>query len=354
MRVVIASTCVPHIDGGGRFIVHWTADAMRERGHEVEELLLPFPGGIHDTLPAMVGLRALPLAGQGDRLIAIRWPAHLIRHENKATWFIHHYRQLFDLWDSEHRPLPANAEARAYREHLRRIDDLGFAESRDVFTNSLIVRDRVRLYNGIEAEPLFPPLGGDTSKLRNEDQGDYVVYASRITTIKRQHLAIEAMAHSTSGVRLLIAGHSESPEYERRLRDLVHEHGLEDRVELRFGWMEEAEKVALINRALAVAYLPFDEDSYGYPSLEASHAGKPIVTLSDSGGALEFVRDGVEGLVSAPDPRALALAFDQLHDDRAGAERMGERSARRRSQLGIDWDHTVARLLGDPPPAVHR
>ena len=33
--------------------------------------------------------------------------------------------------------------------------------------------------------------------------------------------------------------------------------------------------------ALAVAYVPDDEDSYGYPSLEAAHARKAVLTASD-------------------------------------------------------------------------
>ena len=108
MRVIIASTSVPHVNGGSRLIVQWTAEAMRDAGHEVEEFLLPFPTSPRPILTAMVGLRATPFAGSGDRLIAIRWPAHVIRHENKATWFIHHYRQLFDLWGSPHQAMSAD------------------------------------------------------------------------------------------------------------------------------------------------------------------------------------------------------------------------------------------------------
>ena len=99
-------------------------------------------------------------------------------------------------------------------------------------------------------------------------------------------------------------------------------------------------------QCLAVAYLPVDEDSYGYPSLEASHSSKAIVTLTDAGGALEFVRDGVSGLVAEPDPASLAAAFDRLYEDRAATERMGERSAARRAELNISWEHTIDRLLG--------
>jgi glycosyltransferase involved in cell wall biosynthesis len=347
VRVVLASTTVPHVRGGGQLIVEWTAEALRSAGHQVEEFYLPFPVTARPTLSALVGLRATPFRGAGDRLIAIRWPAHVVRHENKATWFIHHYRTFFDLWDTPHREMEDNAEGRAYREALRRVDNQGLSESQDLFTNSLIVRDRVRRFNGLEAEPLFPPLGGDTSRFRTDAYGDFVFYPSRVTPIKRQHLAVEAMRYTTSGVRLVIAGRPEVPEYGRQMIDFVREHGLEDKVSLRLGWLDEQEKVDLLADCLAVAYLPVDEDSYGYPSLEASHSAKPLVTLTDAGGALEFVRDGVEGFVTAPDPRSVAVAFDRLFEERSATERMGAASARRRDELNISWDHTIARLLGE-------
>lgn len=347
MRVIIASTSVPHIDGGSRLIVRWTAEAMRAAGHEVEEFYLPFPTEPRPTLSALVGLRATPFAGSADRLVAIRWPAHIVRHENKATWFIHHYRQLFDLWDSPYRGVPADAQSIAYREALRRIDNQGMSESRDLFSNSLIVRDRVREYNNFDPEPLFPPLGGDTSRFHTASYGDFIFYPSRVTPIKRQHLAVQAMLHTSSPVRLVVAGKPNSASYEKEMRDFVREHSLEDKVELRFGWLEEEEKVDLLANCLALAYLPLDEDSYGYPSLEASHSAKPIVTLTDSGGALEFVRDGVEGIVADPDPRDLARAFDMLYADRAAAQSMGERCSDRRDGLQIAWPHVISRLLGE-------
>jgi hypothetical protein len=65
MRVIIASTSLPLVDGGGRHIVRWTAEAMREEGHHVEEFYLPFPPGARHALSAMVGLRATPFAGHG-------------------------------------------------------------------------------------------------------------------------------------------------------------------------------------------------------------------------------------------------------------------------------------------------
>ena len=76
-------------------------------------------------------------------------------------------------------------------------------------------------------------------------------------------------------------------------------------------------------------------------------SAKALVTLQDSGGALEFVRDGREGLVAEPNPRDLAQAFDRMYEDKSAAERMGEQSFGRRDELKIAWPHVISRLLGE-------
>jgi glycosyltransferase involved in cell wall biosynthesis len=347
MRIIVASTTVPLVGGGGRLIVEWTAEALRAAGHEVEEFYLPFPTEPDAILPALAGLRRMPFHATCDRLITIRWPAHVLQHDNKAVWFIHHYRVVFDLWDTPYRGVPDDPAGRAFRELLRRADTDALAEARDLYTNSLIVRDRVRAYNGLEAEPLFPPLGGDTSRFHCEGYGEFIFYPSRITPIKRQLLAVQATKHTRTPVRLIIAGDPVNPDVADELRRAAAASGAGGRIEFRFRWISEEEKADLLARCLAVAYLPLDEDSYGYPSLEASHSQKPVVTVTDAGGALEFVRDGVEGSVTEPEPAALAAAFDRLYEDRALAERMGEASFRRRGELRIDWDHVVRRLVGE-------
>jgi glycosyltransferase involved in cell wall biosynthesis len=113
---------------------------------------------------------------------------------------------------------------------------------------------------------------------------------------------------------------------------------LEDR------WISEQEKIERLASALAVAYVPQDEDSYGYCSLEAAHADKAVLTTDDSGGVLELVSNELNGLVVPPDPRALADAMDRLFVDRSRTAAMGEANKSRLQQLGVDWD-TVVRAL---------
>ena len=88
------------------------------------------------------------------------------------------------------------------------------------------------------------------------------------------------------------------------------------------------ELIDLYAGALAVVYAPFDED-YGYVTLEAFLCAKPVITATDSGGTLEFVVDGQNGFVCAPEPAAIGAALARLAADRA--LRRAARSGRARA-----------------------
>ncbi len=80
-------------------------------------------------------------------------------------------------------------------------------------------------------------------------------------------------------------------------------------------------------------------------TLEGFAADRPVVTLADSGGPLEFVADGETGLVAAPEPKAIADAFDRLSVDRDLAARLGAAgNALVRAEVPR-WPDVVARLL---------
>ena len=75
--------------------------------------------------------------------------------------------------------------------------------------------------------------------------------------------------------------------------------------------------------AFAVFFAPVDED-YGYITLEAFLSQRPVVTCSDSGGVLEFVKDGESGFVCSIQPESLAQAIQSLYDDREKCRSFGQ------------------------------
>lgn len=344
MKIGIVSSAMPLVQGGGRFIVDWLELKLRERGHEVEVVYIPYTDELDHILPQMNAYRLMHFEDGFDRVITFRPPAHVIRHSRKVVWFIHHLRMFYDLWDTPYRHFPDTMQSRGLRDTIVAADTAALAEAHRVFTNSRVVADRLRRFNGIEGEVLYPPVLAP-ELFTSAEYGDEIVSVCRMEHHKRQHLMIEAMRHTRTPVRLRLCGRGMSPGYMASLHAAVSEHGLGERVTIEERWVTEEEKADRLSRALASAYVPYDEDSYGYPTIEAAHARRCTVTVTDSGGVPEFVTDGVTGLAVAPRAEALAEAFDRLHADRALARRLGEAAQERVAALGIDWDTVVAKLL---------
>ena len=107
------------------------------------------------------------------------------------------------------------------------------------------------------------------------------------------------------------------------------------------------ELATYVNHARAVAYLPFREDSFGYVTMEAFEAAKPVITVSDAGELLEIVLDDQTGTVTAPEPRLLGDAMSAYcRDERLACDRGRAGQALWRSK-GINWPENISRLLGN-------
>jgi glycosyltransferase involved in cell wall biosynthesis len=345
MKVLVASTYVPFIDGGGRMIVRDLVSALREREHEVDTVEIPFLSAWDTMLQQMLAIRLMDVSQDAEVLIAIRTPSYLLRHPNKRLWFIHHHRGAYDLWDTPYQDIPSTPEGLGAREAIVAADDLYLREAQRIFTNSQIVADRLREYNDLEGTVLYPPLW-EPERFTQAPAEDYVFYPCRITGHKRQHLAVQAAALLATDMRVVIAGAPDSPEQLLPLQETIAEHGLQERVQLIPRWISEEEKAELISRSAGVLYIPFLEDSYGYVTLEAFQAHKPVITCTDSGGTLEIIEDGHNGLIVAPEATALAGAIDSLRANPERAAVMGERAFETLALKEINWDRVVSSLLG--------
>ena len=340
MKIALVSSVVPFINGGARFIVEWLEHHLKARGHQVERFYLPFVDRPHDLLSQIAAYRMIDLSNSADRIICFRPPAYVLPHPNKVLWFIHHIRVFYDLWDSPYRPVENDGAGRALRNALIEIDNTTIAEAKKVFTNSRVVGDRLKHFNNINSTVLYPPIFRP-ERFFNAHVGDSIVSVCRLEAHKRQHLMVEAMKYVRSNVKLQIFGRSSNPAYTLEMKAYVNNHGLSDKVTIEDRWITEEEKASVLSSCLATAYLPLDEDSYGYPSLEGAHSSKPVITTMDSGGVLELVQDGRNGFVVGPDPQSIADAFDRLYLDKHCARLMGIENAARLIELNINWDNVV-------------
>ena len=343
MKIAIVNNCVPFITGGAEHLADSLREKLIEHGHQAILVRIPFrwqpPENIINHILAC---RLLSLNGV-DRVIGLKFPAYFVPHDNKVLWLLHQFRQAYDLWGTKYQDIPDTPEGLRIREVIIASDNQYLREARKIYTNSHVTGDRLIQFNGFKSEVLFPPLNR-SDHFFCSGYGDYVFYPSRVTTGKRQALVAEGMKYSKSPVRLVIGGQPELPSDREAVERVIREGKLESRVQFLPRFLTEQEKAELFAGALACAYTPYDEDSYGYVTLEAYHSRKPVITCTDSGGIGILVKDGKTGFVVPPTPEAIGQAMDRLYEDRAAARRMGEAGYESMQALGINWKTVVERL----------
>jgi glycosyltransferase involved in cell wall biosynthesis len=340
IKIALVNNYHPFVHGGAEMTVDALADRLREQGHDVSISRIPFPTRLDESLIInMLSSRSLCF-DEADKVIAFKFPAYLVRHPNKTLWLFHQFRQVYELWDTEY-GLRDTPENRMLRDLITRCDTESVAAAKSVYTIAREVSARLQRFNGIGSSVLYTPV--DRTPCRCHEYGDFLFYASRLNSLKRQHLAVESMKHTRSAVKLVLAGQAEDPAYEARLRELIEVNGLADRVAL-LGWIEESRKFNLLANSLAALYLAYREDSPGLATFEAFYSRKAIITLDDSGGTNELVADGETGYVVAPDPVALAARFDELYEHRERARALGERAHEDLVARDISWRSVIEHL----------
>ncbi len=343
MRIALLNTMMPHIRGGAEILVDDLAEQLQAYGHEVMLFRLPFPLSFEAPLVATIESARMLCFDEFDRVIAFKFPAYCVKHQAKVIWMFHQLRQVYDLWGQEYGLQPGPI-GESIKNIVTAADDEDIPRSRHIYTNSFEVANRLKKFNGIAAQVLMPPLKNPESYF-TAHAGDYIFYPSRINGLKRQHLAVEAMRYVKSGVRLIVAGVSPEAGYLNQLERIIQEHGLEKRVELRNEWITDEEKRELFASALGAIYIPYQEDSCGFVSMEAFYSAKPVISCLDSGGTKEIVEDAVNGFMVESTPQAVAEAMDKLYENKILAERMGQAGMDKIHRLDITWPTTIKRLL---------
>jgi glycosyltransferase involved in cell wall biosynthesis len=347
MRVAIATAQIPFVSGGAEILAANLRDALIARGHEADIVALPFKWYPPAEIARQVLMARLVDLGDSDgrpvdRVIALKFPAYCVRHRHKTVWLLHQHRPAYELWGTEDCDLIRFPEGPRVRDFVHDVDRRFLAEAHAVYGISREVVSRLAGFTNLDREPLYPPPDRAES-FTSADAEDYVFFPSRITPYKRQLLLIDALAHVRSPIRCVIAGSATEPDIAFQVEHRRNLHRLGDRVTFA-GPISHEQKVRYYAAALAVFFGPLRED-YGFVTLEAFLAAKPVITCTDSGGPTEFVEDGVNGFVVEPEPRAIAQRLDQLYYDRRLARQLGAAGLAGYRARGISWDRVLDRLL---------
>ena len=346
MRILIANTQVPFVYGGAEYLSSHLKENLKRHGHQAEEVRIPFkwypPIKILEQILAVRLLDLTETCGESiDLVIGLKFPAYFVKHSNKVIWMLHQHKMAYELWGTPFGDLNLIPEGPEVRNAIIKADNEYLTEAKRLFALSKNVAARLKKFNRLNASCLYHP-PPNHERLYSDSYENYVFYPSRLTRIKRQHLAIEAMKYVRSNIRLVIAGSAETVEYETDLRRLIEEYGLQERVRL-LGEITEDEKIKLYSNALAVLFIPYDED-YGYVTLEAFYSKKAVITCDDSGGPLEFVTHKETGMVCPPLAEPVAEAIEYMANHTSQAAAYGKSGHRVIADLS--WDKVIEALTG--------
>ena len=343
MRVAVLNNCVPFLEGGAEHLADALVIKLREYGHQATLVRVPFRWNPPEKiLDHMLACRLMRLPNV-DLAVAFKFPAFYIPHPNKVLWILHQFRQAYDLWGTPYQDLPDSLRGTTIRDAIIKADNTYFREARKIYTNSTVTGDRLRRFNGIDSEVLLPPLLQDAMYMSKPHE-DFIVCPGRVNGAKRQLLLVQAMKHCRTAVKLVVAGKPETEADREGINKEIAAAGLAGRVTFIDRFITDEEKVDLLSRCLAAAYIPYDEDSYGYVTLEACLSHKAVITCTDSGGIDMLVREGDTGFITAPEPKALAAAMDRLYDNKPKTIAMGDRAFEHAASFGINWDTVIKTL----------
>jgi glycosyltransferase involved in cell wall biosynthesis len=342
--IAVVTSSPPFVEGGHLVIARALVAALEQAGHEADLILTPQNRfGRQGSAYLANWLTDVGRTSDGrptDRVISLRFPSYAVRHPAHVCWLNHTMREYYDLWDRFSTPLsPAHrAKERLRRSLIHRADR--YLLTRNVsklFVQSETIRRRYAAWPELRAEVLYPP--PPPRPYRVDDYEPYIFAVSRFTPLKRIGLIVEALARpEAAGIRAVLAGDGETRD---DVASMVRSLGLEGRVSLP-GRLSEEHLVDHLARCRAVVFPPVGED-FGFVTVEAFAAARPVITCRDSGGPAELVTHERSGLVVNPTPDALAAAFRRLIDDPNTAARFGGEGAALARTL--TWPATVERLL---------
>lgn len=341
-KIAVLHAQVPFVRGGAEMHVENLVKNLKARGYNAELVSIPFKWYPFQALfDSYMMWRMVDLTESNgekiDLVIPLKVPTYAVKHPNKVTWVMHQFRAAYDLQDNiKCGGLNTIPGGEAVKRKIVEIDNKVIRESKIIFANSKNVAERLKQYNQIEAKPLYHP-PAQAGKYYVDSYNNYILSVGRLDKSKRVDLIIGALSHCDKNIQLFIAGRG--PE-DVELKKLANRLGVEGRVKF-LGFVPDEDLLKLYANALAVCFPPIDED-YGYITLEAFLSRKPIITCYDSGGVLEFAREGENAFITDPQPEKIGEYIQKLYKNVPLAKEMGQ--AGYELVKDISWDHVIDEL----------
>lgn len=383
---VVGPSPVPYVYGGVEGLLWKLVESINKNtAHQAELIKLPVKErSFWELIESYYNFYKLDLT-HFDLIISTKYPSWMVKHDNHIVYMVHHLRGLFDTYSFCNEPLSvtenlkvgqvkAILELLEYNEKTEEDIDNVFEMLRQIrieqdkydkstfrfpgpfireiihfFDGYALSPTRVKSYfsisenlkrrqhyfpPGVKVKAVYPP-----AKMEDFLCNDYcyLFTASRLDAPKRIDILIDSMKYVPHNIQFKIAG--TGPE-EKRLKELAKG---DKRIEF-LGFVNDEKLIDLYSNALAVLFIPYDED-YGLITIEAMRSRKPVITANDSGGPLEFVINSETGYFVDVSPQQIAERINFFIEHPEEAKKMGSNAYE--NVKNITWQNVTSSLLGE-------
>lgn len=166
----------------------------------------------------------------------------------------------------------------------------------------------------------------------------YILSVGALKNRKGFHISIPAfslIARDFPNLKYLIIGNQELSSYVRKIRSLIKELGLEDRVIL-IEKVSDAELVRYYRSAALFVLTPVTTpdafEGFGMVYLEAGACGKPVIGTYHSGAEAAII-DEYNGLLAQPEPKEISMAMKKILRDEYLSKTLGDHGIQRAAEF---------------------
>ena len=159
--VLVCAAQAPFITGGAEILVSELRANLERRGFRVDVAAVPFKWyPVSELVRQALAWRLLDVTESNgtpvDLVIPTKFPSFLVRHPRKVAWLFHQHREAYDLFGTPYCSFRDTPEDLQVRDAIQAMDTAALSECRAVYTISRNVAERLRRYNGLRGESLYP------------------------------------------------------------------------------------------------------------------------------------------------------------------------------------------------------
>ncbi|MFN3995859.1 MAG: hypothetical protein ACK4GR_04930, partial [bacterium] len=218
MKIAIISTIDPFLKGGGKLQFQNLYNILKKYYQNVELFFLPSSYELEELENQINSLQKLQI--NSDVLITSRPLSYYIKHPYKIVWFMHHISYFYEFSNAKLNPYINHPNFQIVKQKFIERDTQQLKESKKIFSVSEFVSQKLKLYNQISSQVLYPPLCNIDNFFCNQ-YSDFFFLPSLITFTKRQHLIIEALLYTKNPIKLILAGQVDTKYYKKYIKPLL-------------------------------------------------------------------------------------------------------------------------------------